>query len=403
MVSLFCINQCFLAPWNSSRDTAITSLLANGSNNDSSKNLQPPFNAKRPFTPLYDDEEFDSENVDPELFSSKRSKGSDGTPSKKSEPLLRLNVAAGQPYGKIPAAISAKPTTPTSTLLDRAGSTPNAFVLPSGISSAPAGRSPKHKRIGLLSSKKRHSLSPFKRVEPPVLGSRKSGSGLPFSIDAALNGTLSKGKAPVSSTFPTSALIPTSTGPLDPLTIEGSMPKGWFFDIHEDTPDEEAANLMEHSTGILDISSDDEAGPSKKDQRGKENIPPTESGSLIGANGNEVAQITMKKDRRSYDPDAMKDVDEERLPLGALPAEDFYGHGLDDKSVEVVKPEQDEETGTEATPDHQGIIAESQAPGENCLPEALVSQPCVPPDSTITQEKMVQPPSFEIAVDGNKC
>ena len=55
------------------------------------------------------------------------------------------------------------------------------------------------------------------------------------------------------------------------------MPKGWFFAIHEDSPEEEAANIMAHNTGVLDISSDDDCMTKKRNEereRGKENIPP---------------------------------------------------------------------------------------------------------------------------------
>jgi hypothetical protein len=50
---------------------------------------------------------------------------------------------------------------------------------------------------------------------------------------------------------------------------------GWFFDIHEDTPEQEAANLMEHSASVLDISSDDDLSTKNRNEdRGKENVPP---------------------------------------------------------------------------------------------------------------------------------
>lgn len=118
------------------------------------------------------------------------------------------------------------------------------------------------------------------------------------------------------------------------------MPKGWFFAIHEDTPDQEATNIMEHSACTLDISSDDEAGPSKKanDDRGKENVPPPDHHEVqIQASAVAGGQpTTAGKARRAFDADAMKDVGDDRLPLGALPAEDFYGLGLDAKSVEVI-------------------------------------------------------------------
>lgn len=99
-------------------------------------------------------------------------------------------------------------------------------------------------------------MSPYSRVDPPAF-SRPS--PLPFSLDAALSGT-----------------IPTYV-PKKEANVEESMPNSWFFDIHEDTPEEEATNLMEHSACTLDISSDDDSETkliNEAKERGKENIPP---------------------------------------------------------------------------------------------------------------------------------
>ena len=177
------------------------------------------------------------------------------------------------------------------------------------------------------------------------------------------------------------------------------MPKSWFFDIHEDTLEEEAANIMEHSTGILDISSDDEAGPSKKDERGKENIPPTDHATNVVADD---VQPTGKKARRPVDPDAMKDVGEERSPLGALPAEDFYASGLDAKSIEIIKAEQDEEKSEPSCKENIDNGAASppvapNSPHENQEQPQDTSLETVP---TITDTKPNDDqPSFEIAID----
>ena len=37
------------------------------------------------------------------------------------------------------------------------------------------------------------------------------------------------------------------------------MPNSWFFEIYEDTPEQEASNMMQHSASVLDISSEDDA------------------------------------------------------------------------------------------------------------------------------------------------
>ncbi len=88
-------------------------------------------------------------------------------------------------------------------------------------SSAPTvtGRSPKSKRIDIL-SRRRVSSSPFTRVDPPAFSKGGSHDGVPFSLDAALSGTVSSYK-PVQS--------------VDVLTLKESIPKTWIFDIREDT------------------------------------------------------------------------------------------------------------------------------------------------------------------------
>jgi len=116
--------------------------------------------------------------------------------------------------------------------------------------------------------------------------------------------------------------------------------RSWNFAIWEDTPELEAQNLMEHCAGVLDISSDDEAGASsKKTDRGKENVAPADY-----VVPNPVALGKAKgvlKARRSAHIDAMIDVGEERAPLGALSARDFYGGGLNERSITIVNTEVD--------------------------------------------------------------
>lgn len=59
-----------------------------------------------------------------------------------------------------------------------------------------------------------------------------------------------------------------------PLLHTSPVRDSWFFEIHEDTPEELATNLMEHSTCTLDLSSDEESRVRERDERGKENVPP---------------------------------------------------------------------------------------------------------------------------------
>jgi len=300
--------------------------------------------AKRTFqVSIFEDEDLDSENIDPSLAGSKRTKGIDGTPIKQARPSFNLvtsGIAHTSNNYSPPAPVPSNTNMPTSPLGEKHKVAAPPFTYPSGASPCPAGRSPKHKRISIL-SKNRTSLPPYKGINPPSFGMSKSRStsGLPFSIDAALSGTIS---SYIRSTD-------TSVEPMAP-TLEQSQPKGWFFEIHEDTPDEEAGIIMEHSTCMLDISSDDEEGPSrKKDGRGKENIPPPDyvTPTMAGNAGNQASSVVTKP-RESIVVDTRADVTEARAPLGSLPAEDFYARGLDAGSIEMVAPEVEAESDNEA-------------------------------------------------------
>ena len=191
--------------------------------------------------------------------------------------------AAGQ---KRKAEVSEDAATPAASMKRRA----EPYSAP-----APAGRSPKHKRIGILSRRRMTT-----RVNPPSSSDVESTNALPFSIDAALSGTVSK-----------------ST--LNPKAPYG---KGWHFDIHEDSKDDEDANLMQHSTCTLDIS-DDESNSSKGDKDNKENIPPMDGPAAMIPN----TQVTT----------ARRDVmmDDAREPLGNLKAEEFYADGCEVSSFAV--------------------------------------------------------------------
>jgi hypothetical protein len=160
---------------------------------------------------------------------------------------------------------------------------------------------------------------------------------LPFSIDAALKGS-------IPDYTPKSTATPT---PTNVSSLEESMPNSWFFEIHEDTPEQEAANLMEHSASVLDISSDDDLNSKRRTEeleRGKENIPPpdfrpAQSSARTQTGGDSIeaaepASEHVKLPRlRTIAQDAM---DEDRSPLKDLPAAEFYGEGLDANSYVTV-------------------------------------------------------------------
>jgi hypothetical protein len=260
--------------------------------------------------------EDDAENIDPSAFESplKRVKAFDGTPKKAS----RFILTASQ---------SSTKQSSSSGLLSSVPVPSPKLVIPASPASTPIsarGGSPKHKRVGLL-SKRRAQSSPFTRVDPPFF-SRSNASSLPFSLDAALSGTIP-------------SYTPKPSVDISTSTFEDSMPKTWFFDIHEDTAEQEATNLMEHSACTLDISSDDDSETKLRNEakeRGKENIPPpdyvpnsamTNSARTASASGadkedNSAAATTVSsKLRRKMDIDAMA---EDRSPLSDLPPVDYY-------------------------------------------------------------------------------
>ncbi|KAH7396158.1 hypothetical protein BKA66DRAFT_566663 [Pyrenochaeta sp. MPI-SDFR-AT-0127] len=304
--------------------------------NFASPSLKPtptPSTGKRQRAPeIFEDVE--SENMDPSVFSS---------PTKKS----KMSSDAG--FVK-PAKFSlfTSPAAPRISTVNASPAVPSirkALSSPSTANSTPitsSRGSPKHKRIHAISKHRRASSSPFRRVDPPSFS--QSSPVLPFSIDAALSGTI-QGYTPK----PAVTATPVSAPVQHVSTLEDSMPKGWFFEIHEDTPEQEAANLMEHSASVLDISSDDDAETKQKNEdleRGKENIPPPDF---------LAAQHRARTDADAMDTELQADVqpdepvkrprlrqlvqdamDEDRKPLGDLAPSEFYGEGCDASSYVTV-------------------------------------------------------------------
>ncbi|CZT05946.1 uncharacterized protein RAG0_11837 [Rhynchosporium agropyri] len=301
-----------------------------------------------------------SENIDPTIFlSPKRSKHPDGTHTSKDN--------------------TCKPS-PVNYFLTRAPSSPNDFscVKPVAASrpmltarspartridttraaplSAPAGRSPTRKRIGILNRRK--TGSPFTRVDPPRFNTSSSGSGLGFSIDAALSGTIPSYTA-------RQAAVPTPAPVVEDLPIPvlhtETARESWFFEIHEDTEEELATNLMEHGACTLDISSDEESAERERDNRGKENVPPLDDvsqtrtalstsssggGGGVGLGGEMDAELKMQDikarlhsaSRRKLMSDENA-IEVDRAPLSDLPAEEFYAEIPEaEAEVEVIEP-----------------------------------------------------------------
>lgn len=159
------------------------------------------------------------------------------------------------------------------------------------------------------------TASPFTRVNPPTPTGETS-NGLPFSIDAALAGTVPalKSKSKTKSTHR----------------------KSWDFEIHEDTPEEEMANLMEHSTCTLDISDDESRVATKADRDNKENIPPVDG--LTASIGGSSQIAASRRDMMT---------DEPRSPLGDLDAKDFYAEGCDTSSIILIAAEDEAQVADE--------------------------------------------------------
>lgn len=259
---------------------------------------------------------FDSENMDPGIFCSptKKNKTQDFVqPFKASK--LKLNtisrpINAMKSRAQTPAAPGSLKRKSTDTITPEDGGSLSKVrhVEPAPV---PSGRSPNSKRIG-IGSRHRMSSTPFTRVNPPSFSGRGR-HDLPFSIDAALSGTVSSYKK---------------------KSDRHGVRNGWKFDVHEDTKDQEMEILLQHSTGILDIS-DDEGGINAKDGRGKENIPPADA-------------VPVSAPIATTVPVSRKNLmtDEPRTPLGDLDASEFYAQGCDANSAIEIEEEDSEEPDT---------------------------------------------------------
>lgn len=272
-----------------------------------------PFSpTKRPLEPSSFDD-YDSENIDPAVFLS---------PSKKSKSDVSDKPFTFSPPSKSmpPPAIPSRFNTPA-----------KSSMSPRAPMTAPAGRSPKRKSSGIL--KGRRVSAPFCRIDPPFAS--RNTSSLPFSLDAAISGTFTNSTAK------------------DPgATVQESVPKSWFFDIYEETVEEQSTTLMEHSTLTLDLSSDEEGSKKAEDDRGKENTPPegydAPTASRPAAEPTAAAPKHVKKAdiirRKILSPDDMDDG--ERSPLSDLETDPFIPEGLDRESHIIINPTPEKPTST---------------------------------------------------------
>ncbi|OAX78821.1 hypothetical protein ACJ72_06865, partial [Emergomyces africanus] len=220
----------------------------------------------------------DTENVDPSAVKTPSAKR---TRNSLDEDVCKPAATATTKY----TFASPKPTITTKNVkpLQTPRSQINRAPLPNSAPlRAPAGRSPKSKPAKAFS---RRSIGSYTRVDPPSFTKSHAAPRAPFSIADALRGTLRSINNGVPKTQSQSQPPRTQTTKISPLDLDiniisGSSSssskrhlKAWDFEIYTDTEQDEMANMMEHSTCVLDIS-DDEDKPRDKDDRGKENIPP---------------------------------------------------------------------------------------------------------------------------------
>jgi hypothetical protein len=114
------------------------------------------------------------------------------------------------------------------------------------------------------------------------------------------------------------------------------MSSSWFFDIHEDTPEQEMTNLLQHSTCVLDISSDEENESRRLRERaeGKENVPPVD----------DVSQTSRPRAARlAASADDMV-FEKERNPLCEMNPKEYYSEGCDENSIIIIPGDEDDET-----------------------------------------------------------
>ncbi|OAA57170.1 hypothetical protein ISF_07091 [Cordyceps fumosorosea ARSEF 2679] len=278
-------------------------------------------------------EKSDWENVTPVVFV-KRAKGasSSGSIAKPSGFAFDAHFSSAALPDVLSTSRPAKVSNPRQTLQPKSqlarlrGST--AAPKPALVANPPAGRSPAGKRGGLLSSSRRQHpaasgplAARLDRLVNSAAGSAKSAK--PWTVDGALKSTIK----PAPRHGKNKSRLSRGSNNI------GSKAASWFFEIHEDSPEQEMTNLLQHSTCVLDISSDEETGAKAERDReagcDKENVAPA---------GHIAAQAPPSS------PPSATGL-EERSPLGELNPRDFYAEGCDEISVFLI--DEDEETEVE--------------------------------------------------------
>ncbi|GKT84089.1 thymidylate kinase [Colletotrichum tofieldiae] len=287
--------------------------------------VSPAPGGKRKASDIVDTDDF--ENVDPGAF--KRSKGSDNLyTSKEALKPSSFVLTKVAPLAESPALTSTRPALPRPRNLLQPKSPAakiNTAIAKSSPLSAPAGRSPtRSKRSGILSNRRR-TAGPYTRSVILRL--------CPFSLDAALKGTIPS--------YAARSSVASSSRTAAKDLLEPDLKASWFFDIHEDTPEQEMTNMLQHGTCVLDISSDEEserkASRDRAEGRDKENVPPVD----------DVSQTSARRSVRRTDEDDMV-FEKERIALGEMDASEFYAFGCDESSVIIIPADEDEDEVTPA-------------------------------------------------------
>lgn len=289
----------------------------------------------------------DSENVDPASTGSATKRQKNHSEQDSYKPAGGFHLVTKSQNSETPVMTSTEPspfTAPTSI------STPKSAPL-----RASAGRSPKSKVSKAFS---RRSIGAHARPRPTP--SQRRVARAPFSISDALSGTFT---------------TPQSKAAGDSSVSGVRRRKSWDFEIHVDTEQEEMANLMEHSTCTLDIS-DDEGKGALKDDRGKENIPPSE---LAGG-------VSTRIDSHQPPVDASRAIemtDEPRAPLGELNLKDYVPEGIN-SSDSILIPEDDleDDPAPKKTTTHSPLSVTETAAADG-PPNVLSEQPQLASDATI--------------------
>lgn len=117
-----------------------------------------------------------------------------------------------------------------------------------------------------------------------------------------------------------------------------TMPKSWFFEIHEDTEEEYLTNMMDHAATHLEISDDESKKSKKYDNDDKENIPPP--GCPVPTRSSAGSRKRAFDDGDDTPTSKKRRVDKltgERVAMGVLNASDFYPEAVTPEAVDPVE------------------------------------------------------------------